>query len=69
MQKSKISEALLEVWKWKEQAAREVQRLPIQKALQKRMHDSLITAQKLGFSLNKKYKAKTPIYFSSRGNQ
>ncbi len=48
MKKMIDSKAMLEVWKWKEEAANEVKDLPLKKALLKRLHDSESVSNKLG---------------------
>lgn len=44
-----ISKALRDVWKWKDEAYREVAGLPAREAIEKRLHDSERTARELGF--------------------
>jgi len=44
MKKTKDSKAQLEVWRWKEEAWREVEHLDLAKAMQKRLKDSVRTA-------------------------
>ena len=50
--KEKESQALLEVWEWKERAYQEVAQLPTPLALDKRLRDSLQTVARLGLTMN-----------------
>lgn len=50
--KEKESQALLEVWEWKERAYQEVAQLPTLLALDKRLRDSLQTVARLGLTMN-----------------
>lgn len=50
--KNKDSKALLEVWEWKEKAYQEVEHLPIDQALKKRLDDSLQTVSQLGLPVS-----------------
>ena len=49
MSRIRVSKSLREVWKWKDEAYREVARLPVRKALEKRLRDAGKTARELGF--------------------
>lgn len=50
--KEKESQALLDVWEWKERAYQEVAQLPTLLALDKRLRDSLQTVARLGLTMN-----------------
>lgn len=59
MKTVKESQALLDVWEWKEKAFKEVEKYDITTALDLRLHHSMETAKKLGsefvfVKLNKK---------------
>ena len=45
--KENESQALYDVWTWKDKAYHDVEHLPTDQALQKRLHDSLQTVQQL----------------------
>lgn len=45
----KVSTAQLEVWRWKEEAGKEVAHLDVRTAIRKRLADSEATARRLGF--------------------
>jgi len=48
------SQALFEVWEWKECAYQEVASLPIDIALKKRLDDSMRSVRELGFTASAK---------------
>lgn len=48
------SQALFEVWEWKECAYQEVASLPIDRALKKRLDDSMRSVRELGFTASAK---------------
>lgn len=50
--KEKESQALLEVWEWKERAYQEVAQMPTLLALDKRLRDSLQTVARLGLTMS-----------------
>ena len=50
--KSNDSNALNEVWEWKEKAVREVEHLSTADAIKKRLEDALQTVRKLGIPLS-----------------
>ena len=50
--KEKESQALLDVWEWKDHAYQEVAQLPTHLALDKRLRDSLQTVARLGLMMN-----------------
>ena len=52
MMKSKISQALLEVWELKDICYNEVKDLPIEKALEKRIQASLTTVKNMKIELS-----------------
>lgn len=52
-----VSSALKEVWEWKDAAWKEVEHLPIDKALEKRIIDANDTVKKLGLKTVKVAKA------------
>ncbi|MBI4723318.1 MAG: hypothetical protein HY769_10075 [Candidatus Stahlbacteria bacterium] len=54
MKKSKVSKSLLEVWEWKDLAYKEVETLPIEEAIKKRISDSLKATKIMGFTLHRK---------------
>jgi len=50
--KNSESQALYDVWKWKEKAYEEVAHLPLHLALKKRLEDSVHTVQQLGLAVS-----------------
>jgi len=50
--KTNDSQALCDVWKWKELAYHEVEHLSIEEALKKRLTDSLQTVNRLGLPVS-----------------
>lgn len=54
MKKNKVAKSLLEVWEWKKSAYREVEDLPTEEAIIKRITDSVKTTEIIGLSLWKK---------------
>ncbi len=51
---AKTLQALLDVWTWKEQAYQEVEHLPIEHAIRKRLEDSLRSVRQLGMTVSVK---------------
>ena len=56
--KNNVSQALIEVWNWKDQAYHEVEQLPIEQALRKRLEDSLRLVRQLGMTVSDKVERK-----------
>ena len=50
--KEKESQALLDVWEWKERAYQEVAQLPTSLAINKRLEDSLQTVARFGLTMS-----------------
>lgn len=46
-----VSNALREVWEWKDECYREVAHLPVRKGIESRMRDAAATAGRLGFKM------------------
>lgn len=46
-----VSNALREVWEWKDDCYRKVAHLPVRKGIERRMRDATATARRLGFKM------------------
>ncbi len=53
MKKSKVPKTLIEVWRCKEEAYKEVENLPIETAIERRIDDSIRMTKKLKFIMVK----------------
>jgi len=49
------SKALRDVWEWKDDAYHDVEHLPTDEAIRRRLHDSLLRVKELGLPLSHKF--------------